>query len=171
MKISDIYKKIISKEPYNDTNVFVANYESFEEIPIVSRYQRLNPFMKELGCDGVRKLLISLSVFALNTALIVSKSKNTNNIFYAITFTSFDRYKKDKFMIPKIFIYPEAHKLGFLEKLRQRSAASSSEMRIVNSLFEEIGIAVEFDILESRFYDTACNEEFVRVYVIPKGQH
>lgn len=33
MKLTDIYSKIISEEPYNDMDVFFENYESFEEIP------------------------------------------------------------------------------------------------------------------------------------------
>ncbi|WRH93754.1 Imm15 family immunity protein [Pseudomonas fluorescens] len=42
MKLVELYNKIISKEPYNNMNVFFESYESFEEIPIVSRYSRLD---------------------------------------------------------------------------------------------------------------------------------
>lgn len=169
MNITDIHKKIISKEPYNDTSVFLASYESFEEIPVVSRYSRLEAFKKELGYDGVRDLLITLAIFLLNTALIVSRSKGGTNTFFAITFTSFDRYDEDKFIIPKIFIYPGAHKLAFPEKLRQRSCESSRELSIIDHLFKINGAGGEFEILESRFHDPACNEKLVRVYVIPKN--
>lgn len=168
MKFSDIHKKIVSKEPYNDTQVFVENYESFEEIPIVSRYDRLAPFKKELGHDGVRDLLINLSIFVLNTALTVSKKQHAANIFLAITFTSLDRYKKDKFLIPKIFIYPEGHNLGFPETLRHRSAKSSSELETVKRLFEINRAADGFDFVESRFHDSACNNDIIRIFAIPK---
>ncbi|RRV05648.1 hypothetical protein EGJ27_17695 [Pseudomonas sp. v388] len=82
MKISDIQKKNF-KEPYNNTDIFVTDYESFEEIPIVSRYSRLKYFKRELGLKGVRDLLISLSIFVLKTSLLVSgRKKSTRDTFF-----------------------------------------------------------------------------------------
>lgn len=168
MKFEEIYKKIISKEPYNDMNIFTCRYESFEEVPVVSRYSRLDTFKKELGCDGVRDMLITLSIFIINSALIVSRCKNIEATLLAITFTSFDRYEQDGFLIPKIFIYPKGYKRGFLKSLRQRSPASSQELQIIRQLFETNRAAEGFEFLESRFHDPACNEELVRIYAIPK---
>lgn len=170
MKFSDIHKKIISKEPYNNTSIFLESYESFEEIPLVSRYDRLETFKKELGCDGVGDLLIGLSVFILHTALMVTRKNSASNTFFAITFTSFDRYKKDKFLIPKIFIYPEGYKRGFLEKIRLRSLEASDEIKTIKRLFEINGTADGFEFLESRFHDSACNQELVRVFAVPKDK-
>ncbi|WP_434677374.1 hypothetical protein J3P77_14780 [Pseudomonas sp. R1-18] len=168
MKFSDIQKKIISKEPYNDANIFVEEYESFEEIPLASRYSRLKKFRKELGDEGVHDLLISLSIFLLNTALIVSGQKAKKDILYAITFTDFDYCAGDGFIIPSIFIYPDGRAKGFLEKIRLRSAESSNEINTIKRMFERNGAADGFDFLESRFHDSACNEEIIRVFVIPK---
>lgn len=47
MKLADLYNKIISKEPYNDIDIFFSDYEGFEEIPLVSRYSRLS-FLKKV---------------------------------------------------------------------------------------------------------------------------
>jgi hypothetical protein len=168
MKFSDIHKKIIAKEPYNDANIFVEEYESFEEIPLVSRYNRLKKFKKELGHEGVQELLISLAIFIFNTALMVSRQKRAKGIMYAITFTDFDCYAMDGFIIPNIFIYPNGRAKGFLENLRHRSAASSHEIELIKFFFETHGIAGELEFLESRFYDSACNDDIIRVFAIPK---
>lgn len=57
MMLAEIYRKIISKEPYKDMGVFFESYESFEEIPLVSRYKRLDFLKKEMSNDKVSEVL------------------------------------------------------------------------------------------------------------------
>lgn len=168
MKLSNLHTKIISKEPYNDMKIFTESYDNSEEIPLVSRHHRLKQFRKKLGRKGVRDLLINLSIFVLNTALMVSKIKKRERPFFAITFTDFDGYAKNGFTIPDIFIYPEGHALGFPDKLRRRAAGPSSEMQAIKGMFKRVGAEGEFEFIESRFHDPACYDEIIRIYAIPK---
>jgi hypothetical protein len=46
MKLTKLFRKIISKEPYNDMNIFFSGFESFEEIPLISRRYRLKLLKK-----------------------------------------------------------------------------------------------------------------------------
>ena len=72
MKLVELYNKIISKEPYNNMNVFFESYESFEEIPIVSRYSRLDFLKEEMNNDKVSELLVSTAVFLMNSIKIMN---------------------------------------------------------------------------------------------------
>lgn len=74
MKLTDLYNKVISKEPYNDMDVFFESYESFEEIPLVSRYGRLKHLMDEMSNDGVSDFLTGLALFVLNTLKVLETS-------------------------------------------------------------------------------------------------
>lgn len=46
--LTKLFCKIISKEPYNDMNIFFSGFESFEEIPLISRRRRLK-LLKKYG--------------------------------------------------------------------------------------------------------------------------
>jgi hypothetical protein len=87
MKLAEIYSKIISKEPYNDMGVFFESYESFEEIPIVSRYKRLDFLKKEMSNDKVSEVLAGVAIFLMNLIKIMGETGKCS--FYAITFTDF----------------------------------------------------------------------------------
>ncbi|WP_260620578.1 Imm15 family immunity protein [Pseudomonas protegens] len=76
MKLTDLYNKVISKESYNDMRVFFEDYESFEEIPLVSRYSRLKHLMNEMSRNGVSDFLTGLALFVLNTLRLLEISRD-----------------------------------------------------------------------------------------------
>ncbi|WP_285374270.1 Imm15 family immunity protein [Pseudomonas sp. lyk4-TYG-107] len=167
MKLVDIYTKIINKEPYSDMGVFFEDYENFEEIPLVSRYKRLDFLKKEMSNDKVSEVLVGMAVFVMSLIRIMEKiDKGT---FYAITFTDFDDVDERSVIIPNIFVYPEGVSSGFLDKVEKKDRkVASREMEEVKNSFRNVGGESMFDFHESRFYDSACDEEIVRVFVVPK---
>lgn len=168
MKLTDFYSKIISKEPYNDMEMFFESYESFEEVPIVSRYTRLKILKDEMGSNGASDFLTGLAVFLLNTLRLLGVSRN-DNVFFAVTFTDFEGLEEQGVLIPNIFIYPKSNSDDFLEKVRENHKGLASwEMTEVKKSFSKGGAEAAFDFYESRFYDAACAEEIVRVFAIPK---
>ncbi|MGY2293767.1 Imm15 family immunity protein [Pseudomonas sp. SDO528_S397] len=168
MKFTDFYGKIISKEPYNDMGVFFESYESFEEIPLVSRYSRLKFLKDEMSGSEVSDFLAGLAVFILNTLRFLKASKN-KNVFFAVTFTDFEGVEEQGVLIPNIFIYPNPASIGFLEKIRENDRGlESREMKEVKVHFTNCGVETVFDFYESRFYDTACAEEIIRVFAVPR---
>uniref|UniRef100_UPI0004690958 Imm15 family immunity protein n=1 Tax=Pseudomonas sp. PH1b TaxID=1397282 RepID=UPI0004690958 len=125
MKLTDVYSKIISEEPYNDMDIFFDNYESFEEIPLVSRYSRLKPLKDELSGSGASGFLTGLAVFLLNTLRLLEVSRS-ESVFFAVTFTDFEGLEEQGILIPNIFIYPKPASVGFLEKLRENDGGLES---------------------------------------------
>ena len=72
-------------------------------------------------------------------------------------------------IVPNIFAYPGAASVGFIDKIKEKSAGGvSNEMKEVINKFHKIGGGAIFDFYESRFYDPACDEEIVRVFAVPK---
>ncbi|BCT33428.1 Imm15 family immunity protein [Pseudomonas sp. BNK-6] len=168
MKLTDIYSKIISEEPYNDMDVFFESYESFEEIPLVSRYSRLKLLKDELGDSGASNFLTGLAVFLLNTLRLLEVSRS-ESVFFAVTFTDFAGLEEQGILIPNIFIYPKPASVGFLEKIRENNGDLESwELQQVKRYFSNYGVETAFDFYESRFHDAVCSEESVRVFAVPR---
>ncbi|MEX6667567.1 Imm15 family immunity protein [Pseudomonas sp. W2-17] len=169
MNLTDLYRKIISKEPYNDMGVFFLDYETFEELPMTSRYDRLNYLKKEMTDEKATDFLVGLSAFLLNSIGAISCKPKNAKPFFAITFTDFEALKEFGVLIPNIFIYPHPGSIGFLDKIEKSSSDASQEINLVKMHFSHCGIADAFEFYESRFYDSACGEDFVRVFAVQKN--
>jgi hypothetical protein len=53
MKLTKLFRKIISKEAYNDLGIFFSDVESFEEIPLISRHHRLKTLKKSASSEEI----------------------------------------------------------------------------------------------------------------------
>jgi len=169
VKFRDLYNKIISKEPYDDMGVFFASYESFEEVPLVSRYSRLKCLKEEMSDNEVSDFLTGFAAFLLSTLRLLDASRGSN-IFFAVTFTDFEGYGEQGVLVPNIFIYPKPAAVCFLEKIRENhSGLASQEITEVKRHFSNCGLEAAFDFYESRFHDAACGEAVVRVFAVFKG--
>ncbi|MEN5160722.1 Imm15 family immunity protein [Achromobacter spanius] len=175
MKLSEIYLKIIKTEPYNDLSVFTDKYDSYEEYPVISWYQKAEYLKKFVSPEGVFQILISMANFVLNSAMVYVRrnlDKANGDVLFAISFDDFEGYKENSFVVPSIFVFPGDAGLDFLHKLiNSRVVMSTPEMTLIKKNFEEMGIASNFHFYESRFFDAACGEELVRIYAIPVTLH
>ncbi|WP_262375141.1 Imm15 family immunity protein [Pseudomonas lundensis] len=170
MKLADLYNKIISKEPYNDIDIFFSDYEGFEEIPLVSRYSRLSFLKKSMTSEGVSDFLVGLSAFLVNTIRLQSRASCGRDMFIAVTFTDFEVFEDQGVIIPKIFVYPEPGSIGFLNKLKSKDCdVLSQEMKLVRLHFSNCQLERVFDFYESRFYDSASDEDIVRIFAVPSN--
>lgn len=172
MKLTDLYISIISQEPYNDMDIFFPDYESFEEIPLISRYSKANQLTQILGKSNTLDFLIGLSVFLLNSIITLARAKNINekSLFVAITFTNFDNRHENEPIIPNIFIYPnQSDHRNFKNKLKGKhpTKKTSAEMTTIKEHFSKCNLKNSFTFYESRFFDQSCNEDIIRIYAIP----
>ncbi|MFD4835861.1 Imm15 family immunity protein [Achromobacter sp. NPDC058515] len=171
MKLSDVYAKIIKSEPYDDLSVFTFEYESYEEFPIVSRYKKVDYIKGVLTSEGVFEFLISLSCFVLRAAIIFAREKRrkaSGPILFGISFTGFDDFDENSFVVPKIFVYPGGGGAEFLRNLiENRCMEESAEMSLIKRNFDKVGAISNFHFYESRFFDDACGEELVNIYAFP----
>ncbi|SDQ63355.1 Immunity protein 15 [Pseudomonas sp. UC 17F4] len=175
MKLTDLYTSIISKESYDDMDVFFLSYESFEEIPLISRHNRLDQLADILGKSNTLDFLIGLSAFLLNsiTTLARVKKLNEDELFIAITFTDFDNPYGSEPIIPNIFIYPNQNKENdFHQSLKNNTPNKKSiELTTIQKHFSKCNLENSFIFYESRFFDPACDEEIVRIFAVPKRSH
>lgn len=175
MKLTDLYESIISQEPYNDMDVFFESHDSFEEIPLISRYSRADLLSDSLGKSNTTNFLIGFSVFLLNTINIIARARNTteDELFIAISFTDFGDAFENRPIIPNIFIYPNQKKDNhFKAHLKQNNPNEKSiELAKIQEYFSRCNLINSFIFYESRFFDQACNEDIVRIYAIPKQFH
>ncbi|CAK9889644.1 Imm15 family immunity protein [Pseudomonas fluorescens] len=172
MIMTDLYSSIISKEPYNDLDVFFLGHESFEEIPLISRYSRLDPLAAALGDSNALDFLIGLSVFLINSITTLARSKNINEseLFVAITFTDFSTSSENPHIIPNIFIYPNKSKNHQFQKALKNNNPNnkSVELATIQEHFSRCNLKSSFTFYESRFFDDACNEDIIRIFAVPK---
>ena len=172
MKLENLYNDIISKEPYNDMDIFFSNHDNFEEVPLISRDSRISRLSELLKQNDTLEFLIGLSVFLLNSIHTISKIKNINKeeLFTAITFTSFKSCRANHPIIPNIFIYPNQKKDDNLQKtlMHQQPNKISAELTTIKNHFIKCNLDASFIFYESRFHDHTCNDEFIRIFAIPK---
>lgn len=169
MKLTKLCRKIISKEPYNDMDVFFFDFESFEEIPLISRRHRVKQLQRSIEGDKISEFLIGFSFFLINSIKALSVTKDNKNTFFAVSFPDFDLFAEEGVLMPHIFIYPAASSTGFVEKIKAKQKHESSrELNDVKQYFSRCNLETIFDFYESRFYDSASGEDLIRVYAVPK---
>lgn len=156
------------EEPWTDLTVFFDNYESFEEFPLVSRYKNIATLRKEMTTNNVAEFLTNTSFFILNSALLYAEKNNISigNRFLAITFTDFELSIPEEPPIPNFFIQPNESKNAFIKKLRARKKHTESNEMPIKKLFTQCRVEKLFEFYESRFFDDACNEDFIRVFAV-----
>jgi hypothetical protein len=89
--------------------------------------------------------------------------------FFAVSSTAFDLFAEQGILMPNIFVYPAPGSADFLTKIQARHKSdSSTEMAAVKKHFSRCNIESIFEFYESRFYDSACGEDIVRVYAVLK---
>jgi hypothetical protein len=169
MKLTKLHRKIINKEPYNDLSIFFSGFESFEEIPLISRHHRLKLLKKSMENERVSDFLIGLAFFLLNSLRALSVTKTDKEILFALSFTDFDSFGEQGVLMPNMFVYPAPASADFMKKLQSRQAnEASQEMSNVKTHFSRCNIEQVFNFYESRFYDSASGEDIIRIYAVPK---
>ncbi|WP_160325554.1 Imm15 family immunity protein [Pseudomonas putida] len=164
-----LFDKLVEKEPYINLNVFLEEHETFEEIPIISRYKKLEILKANPQQSEAADILLNISFFVLNSAMLYMRTKKAKNEehFIAITYTDFNFENKTEPPIPNFFVNPNTTKISSLEKLKKKQKMEvSPEMKLVQERFDACRIRPLFSFYESRFFDPACNEDIIRVYAV-----
>lgn len=169
MKMTDVYKKIIRFEPYDNLDVFLLDYESFEEIPLVSRYCRLDFLKEQMNAAQISRCLAGLAIYLLSSIDVIAEGRGMKDTFFGITYTDFSFSAETGILIPNFFVYPKAIENGFYKRVLHNDPVEKSlELEAVQACFTHCDGEAIFDFYESRFFDEAVEEELVRVFVIPK---
>jgi hypothetical protein len=126
--LTNTMNEIFKNESWNNLNVFFENYETFEEIPLISRHKKVSTIATSTGLAGVAKFLVSTSFFVLNWAKLFARDNkiNLNARFIAISFTDFDFSNLDEPPIPIFFVHSNETRAKFLNRLKSHEPETES---------------------------------------------
>jgi hypothetical protein len=117
-KLDKQMQSLIKKERLNDQDVFFADYGTFEEIPLFSRWSYVD-FLKEYSFDKRNEILIEQAIKLIDEALTNGKSipnLNFNEYFICISITRWESVKERGCISPNVYISKrKSWLLSFLE--------------------------------------------------------
>ncbi|MFP2420360.1 Imm15 family immunity protein [Pseudescherichia vulneris] len=107
--IQDKFKTLIKKEKLNDFSIYFNEYESYEEIPLFSRYKNIS-FLSGFSFNEKNKLLIRQGVELIGYIREVSSDYLSESeledyfICLSITDLDFHDYKEVNCLSPHIYV-------------------------------------------------------------------
>ena len=164
--ILEIFSKIFKQENLIDFDIFIKNYQTFEEIPLVSRYEHLDIFKKKIKREDLQSFLINTAFFLLNNIEFYAKNKLSsqeyNSFFICITFSDLEEASSLGYVIPNLFVTRKKDLLCFLKTSKELNL---DEFNMLSSAFDQCGLKYSFDFIKTINKDSLCGN-FVRIYAI-----
>lgn len=124
-KLNNKIQSLIKKEGLDRPHVFFANYETFEEIPLFSRWAHID-FLKKYDFAQRNKILIQLACDVTNRTINEAQKHSNLNFdeyFICISITDWDDIDELGCISPNIFI--SRRKTWILPLLELREIESS----------------------------------------------
>lgn len=164
--ITDIYKDILKKENLLNLEVFIRVYQTFEEIPLVSRYQNLRFLNERINKEDWQIFLVNLALFLLNNIELYARSRLSpeeyKHYFVCITFPDLNDINTSGYAIPNFFV---TRKNNLLRYLNVSQSDSLDGIEPVKSAFHHCGLINSFSFIKTIDRDAMCGD-LVRIYAI-----
>ena len=129
-------KNLIKKEGLNDLAIFFHNYETYEEIPLFSKYKNISFLSKESFNEKnktlIKKCIELEDICTLSSPHYIDK-ENVKDYFICITITDWDDYEDINCLTPNIFV--SRRKNWLLSNLNLRSTQTIEENIIREYLY------------------------------------
>lgn len=159
------FKRLLHKEGLDNTDVYFADYDTFEEIPLFSRLSSIS-FLSSLSFDEKNRLFLNvgmdlISYFAGKARDYLDYSE-AEDYFICFSLTGWDDYEETNCLTPNIFL--SRRKKWILSNLKLQQTHSNEE-RIVKEYLSSL------DLNESR-YDAYVSNGFTknkRVYIVSES--
>jgi len=164
--ISQLYSKLIKKENLFDLSIFIKEYSSFEEVPLVTRYSHIDFLNKFIDQEDIQSFLINLGFFLLNNINFYAK-KNLSpdefkEFFVCMTFCNFEDYEETGYIIPNIFVTRKKGSFSYLkEAKRQYTGDTNLKQALINC-----NLLGSFYYLTTETLDE--DSDILRIYAIPQ---
>ncbi|GKX59044.1 Imm15 family immunity protein [Leminorella grimontii] len=158
-------QRLIKKEGLDDPSIFFADYETFEEIPLFSRWKHIS-FLESLSFHEKNKVLIKACIDLITYCYSLSdrylNSENAKDYLICLSLTDWDDCEEINCLTPNIFV--SRRKEWLLSHLNHRETQSAEENLTREYLFS-LGVS-DCDVLISGGF-----EENKRVYVMNKAMY
>lgn len=158
-KLDSKIRKIIKNEGFYNDEIYCADYDSFEEIPLFSRWKNIS-FLKDTSFDENNKLLISHAVNLAEHAIKVSclnAGETHGDFFCCVTLTKWDSVDEINCITPNIYITRKREWLFSYVKLKQ---TDSKEEKLTMKYIKEL------DLTDYGVYVSGQCDNIRRVYII-----
>jgi len=131
-------QKLIKKEGLNDPSIFFSDYDTFEEIPLFSRWKNIS-FLSSFSFNEKNKALIKKGLELVSESISCSQNyrDNVSDYFICLSLTSWDDYEEINCLTPNIFISRRKEWIHSNLKLRE---AQTIEENIIREYLFSLGV-------------------------------
>ncbi|MBI0552091.1 Imm15 family immunity protein [Pectobacterium parmentieri] len=155
-KIDKEMRKLIKKEGLDNPSIFFADYDTFEEIPLFSRWKNIS-FLSFLSFNEKNKVLIKKCLDLIYENRTIINNENIGDYFICLSLTNWDDYDEIGCLTPNIFI--SLRKKWLLSFLNLRETQTIEE-NITREYLFSIGVSDCSVFISDNF------KENKRVYVV-----
>ena len=164
--IKRIYQNILTNERLLDLDIYIKDYQSFEEIPLVTRFSSLRFLDELIEKSDFQSILINTAFFVLKNVDLYARSnlstEEYRNYFICLTFPSLDDIDVVGYAIPHFFI---TRKIGLLGFLRFEKNDYTLDVGVLEDGFKNCGMLNIFSFIKVLNKDEICGD-FYRIYAV-----
>jgi hypothetical protein len=153
-------KKLLIKEGFDNEELFYADYETFEEIPLFSRWHHIE-FLKNRTLNDNNLLLISNAIGLSENANSIAREKlgdAYSEYFCCVTLTQWDCVGEINCITPNLYITRRKSWLFSYVKLHK---TNSKEEVVTTQYINSLGV-LGYGVYTSNLVDGSVN----RVYIV-----
>ncbi|KHN54450.1 Imm15 family immunity protein [Pectobacterium fontis] len=152
---------LMEQEGLNEESVYLCDYQSFEEVPLFSRFENIS-FLESLSFDEKNKVLIKKGIEVLERSVDLVKTRLSENDFLnylsCLTLTDIDDYHEINCFTPNLFISKRKKWLLHHLNLTQKNTV---EENLIKEYLVSMGMS-EYTVLVPSNYSV----DNKRVYII-----
>lgn len=162
--VEDEFKSLIKKEKLNDFANYFNDYESYEEIPLFTRYKNIS-FLSDFSFNEKNKILILKGLELLRSIRMMASNylneSEMKNYFICLTITSWDLsdYNEINCLSPNICV---SRKKQWLLSCLELTQKNSIEENIIKEYLYSLNLA------NRGVYVTKKTASINRVYILDK---
>lgn len=160
MKLNEEMQALIKKEGLDDAQVFFSDYETFEEIPLFSRWSHVN-FLKKYDFNKRNEILLKQSVNLVNEIMDNAKfipSLDVNEYFICVSITNLEDIGELGCISPNIYISKRRSWLLNLLELRE---IESPEIKMIKMYLLNLNINKKIVCVSKNY-----GHENDRIYIV-----
>lgn len=154
---------LLKKEGFDNDQLYYSDYETFEEIPLFSRWNHIE-FLKKRARDDNNKLLISHAITLSKHAITLASNnlkKDYLEYFCCVTLTHWDCIDEINCITPNLYI--SRRKSWLLSNIKLHSTSSEKES-IAKRYIQELGLS-DYEA----YISSPLGGDINRVYIINKS--
>lgn len=166
--IQEIYSQIFKKNKLDDINIFLKNYSTYEEIPLIGRYEDISFIENYLNKEDIALFLLNIAFFYINNVVMYAKKKLTSteheDFLVAISICDIQEQMEEVgFFIPNFFVSRKKSQFTFIT---EKNRVNLQECNLPESYLNNLNCFGHFDLYKTKSVDTYG--EINRIYMIPK---